>query len=95
MRAAKSKNRQNSKGSRADFKTQAEINRPSIFGDGFVNRSMQRGSARCCIILQPDFLSLQDRLAERDHSSTGIGVNARFVAVLEATSATNSAPTSP
>ena len=42
---------------------------------------MQCGCARCCIILQPDFLSLQGRLRERDLSSTGIDVNARFDAV--------------
>ena len=36
----------------------AVINRLSFFADGFVNRSMQCGCARCCIILQPDFLCL-------------------------------------
>jgi hypothetical protein len=69
---------------------------PAIFSpDGFVNRSTQSGCARCCIILQPDFLGLQGLLPKRGRSSMGICVNARFGADLEATEARNSTLTNP
>ena len=75
--------------------TLAVINRLSLFADGFTNRSTQCGRARCCIILQPDFLGLQGSLLGRDQSSMGIRLNARFGADLEALRARNSALMNP
>jgi hypothetical protein len=52
---------------------------------------MQRGSAKCFIVLQPDFLRLRVRFLERDRSSYEHRRERSIAAVLEATGASNSA----